>query len=406
MRYLHFLAVLTSLALGTELASAQQWTYLPPVSNSDAPQHGTRNLPAEVTAPTRLPDQTISDSVVPVSYSSCITEPASCGDYCQRSRLSRVFFSLEYLYWQATNDATAYTGTLSRPSGTINGLPISSSASLISTLQDTSYEHNGGFRVNLGYQMSDCWNIGFRYTYFDTSGNSSVGDATVDSNAFLANRLDRSLADDILDTSFDDGETDFASQRTSLDFNTYDIELRRQFRFNSKRLVVGILGGIRFSQIDQASQIRYQNLESGNLLTADTDETMDMHATGLRVGGETHYLLGWNTSIFARGSVALMYANFDVSRRDIQTSATAAGIRSISDNFENVVPVTELNIGVRWQRGRFYVAGGYDIATWFDMAQGMDAINQDDVDGTTNSYRIERGNLSFDGFFAEAGMQF
>ncbi|MGD9126571.1 MAG: Lpg1974 family pore-forming outer membrane protein, partial [Planctomycetia bacterium] len=268
------------------------------------------------------------------------------------------------------------------------------------------YDHDSGFRFNFGYKMNDSWNLGFRYTYFHTNGTTELGDPTVDSKSVLANRLDRSLADDILDAAFDDGEADYASQHISLDFDTYDLELRRQLRFPSQRLAVNVSGGLRFATINQTSQISYQNFDGGNLLTANTDEVMKMNAAGLRVGAEAHYLLGWNVSLFARGAVSLMYGNINVSRQDVQLSATQAGIRTISDGFHTTIPVTELNVGLRWQRGRFFMATGYDMATWFDMVQGIDAIYQDDVDGTTNGYRIERGNLSLNGFFAEAGILF
>lgn len=379
MRYAHILVVLVGFALAAESAFAQQVNFLPVVYNN----------------------------FVPDSCDSCDTCPPLLDDSCcGESRCGRVFGAMEYLYWQATRDVTPFAGTLSRPSGTFQGLPINSGASLVSELRDADYGRNSGFRANIGYCMTDRCDIGFRYTYFYTNGASSLGDPNLDTNSVLANRLDRSLADVILDAAFDDGEADFASQRIRLNLNIYDIEIRRRLRLNSKRFGAHLMAGFRFAEIDQASQISYQNLESGNLLRADTDETMDMSAAGLMFGGDVEYHMGWHTSIFARGAVSLLYANFDVSRLDLQTSATAAGVRLISDSFQSVVPVVELNVGARWQYGRFHVAAGYNIAHWFDMVQGLDAINQDDVDGATNSYRVERSGLSFDGFFAEAGLRF
>ena len=347
--------------------------------------------------------------ITPCSYapdcedSSC----ASCGDLCGSTcRRSRFFGNVEYMYWQATRNATPYAGTMNRVSGTIGGVPISSSDSYNCNMNNTGYDRNSAFRLNFGYQISNRWDIGFRYTYFSTNGASSVGDPNVDSNLFLANKLDRSLADDILNHDFDDGVVDFASQRIGLDLNIYDLEIRRKLRLASSRFDIRLMGGFRFADIDQTSQIRYQSTDSGNMLSANVDETMGISAAGLRAGGEAYYFLGWRTSVFARGAVSLLFVNSDVYRQDLQLTDSDAGVRSISDSFQDVVPVLELNVGLRWQRGRFYVAGGYDIAHWFDMVQGLDAINQDDVDGATNSYRVERGNLSFDGFFVEAGLVF
>lgn len=400
MRRACFLAVWTGLTLATGSGLAQQAEF-PPVQVP-----GGYAVPGSVRVPPAVPQEPVSDVVacnwIQDTGASGVAYEESCGDCCR----GRLFVAMEYMYWQASRDATPYAGTLTRPSGTAGGLPINSSSSLVSQLSDTSYSRTGGFRANIGYMMCDRWDIGFRYTYFYTHGASSLGDPTVDTNSVLANRYDRNLANLILDTSFDDGEVDFASQRLRLDFDTYDIELRRQLCFDSQRLAARVMGGIRFAEIDQVSQISYYSLEGGNLLSADTDETMAMHGAGILAGGEAHYLMGWGTSCFARGAVSLLYANFDVTRTDLQTSATSAGIRSLSDTYQNIVPVVELNVGIRWQRGRFFAAGGYDFANWFNMVQGMDAINQDDVDGTTNSYRLENGSLSFDGLFAEAGMMF
>ena len=407
MRYAYLLAVLIGSALATESALAQQGDLLPVMYDGYSVQNTVAVPSATVVTPQQNPYGVTACSYVPKNCAATDACPTLLGESCcEDSCPGRVFGGMEYLYWQATRDATPFAGTLSRPSGTIHGLPIDSGVSLVSTLRDADYGRNSGFRANIGYRMTDRCDIGFRYTYFYTNGASMLGDPNVDADLVLANRLDRNLANSILDQSFDDGEADFASQRIRLNLNIYDIEIRRRLRLNSQRFGAHFMGGFRFAEIDQASQIIYQNLESGILLRADTDETMDMCAAGLMFGGDVEYQMGWHTSIFARGAVSLLYANFDVSRLDVQTSATEAGVRSISDSFQSFVPVLELNVGVRWQRGRFHAAAGYNVAHWFDMVQGLDAINQDDVDGATNSYRVERSGLSFDGFFAEAGLRF
>ena len=399
MRYAYLLAVLTGIALVTESTYAQQGALVPAYFNAGSVQNGVVDPVSDDLA---MPQTLDKANVINDTSDDCGC--ASCDTCC--SGCSRWSVTMQYLDWRASRDVTPYAGTLDRPSGTIQGLPIDTGSSFYSTLFETNYSRSGGLRLDIAYAVHDNWDIGFRYTNFDTSGNSAFGDPTQDTNAYLANRLDRSLANVILDTSFDDGETDFASQHIGINANVYDIEIRRHFRFHSPRVSARMLGGFRFAQIDQDSEIRYQNLESGNLLTADTSEALGMSAAGLYFGGETRCYVGWNTSLFARGAASLLYADFDTSRLDVQTGNTEAGIRSISDSSQKAIPVLELDVGARWQYGRFHVACGYDISTWFNMIQALDAINQDDVDGATNSYRIERGDLTFDGFFAEVGVRF
>lgn len=407
MRYACLFAVCTALALPASVASAQVGVE-PSRFTESGMDSRMGELEAEVVALRHMLDQAmVSNHASSGGCATCNVCPHPCRKSCgPESCCGGLFVTADYLYWRATQNATPYAGSASHPSGSIDDLPINSGASLTSELVDTRYDRNSAFRINFGYMMSDCWDIGFRYTYFRTNGFSSLGDASLDTDSVLANRLDRNLANLVLDSTFDDGYVDFASQSISLRYSTYDLELGRYLRLNSRRLAVRALGGFRFAEINQNSQITYQSISGNSFLTSDTTESIGMSAWGLRVGGETHYLVGWGFSAFARGYASLLYADFDTQRIDLQKSSTAAGIRDITDGFQHLVPVAELNLGLRWQRGGFYVAGGYDMANWFNMVQGIDATLQDDVDGTSNNYRIDRRDLSLDGFFVEAGLLF
>lgn len=348
-----------------------------------------------------------SNPIAPEACTTCggCSRPVckSCGP---ETCAGGLFITGDYLYLRATQNATPYAGSVLRPTGTIDNLPINANASLTSELLDTRYDRHSAFRIHLGYMLPSCWDFGVRYTYFRTTGNSTLGDPTLDSDAVLANRLDRNMANLVVNANFDDGYCDFAAQALSLRYSTYDLELGRYLQLNSRRLAVRALGGFRFAEINQVSRINYVNIENNGYFSADTDETMWMTAWGMRAGAEAHYLVGWGFSVFARGSGSLMYADFDTSRIDLQKTPTSVGIRTITDGFQHMVPVAELNLGARWQYGGFYISGGYDMINWFNMVQGIDATLQDDVDGTSNNYRIDRRSLGLDGFFVETGLLF
>ena len=74
--------------------------------------------------------------------------------------------------------------------------------------------------------------------------------------------------------------------------------------------------------------------------------------------------------------------------------------------YQNFTAPAELAVGVRYDRGPFFIAAGYELAYWFNMYQHLDIPGWDDVDGSTSPIRADRGTLGLDGFFLNAGVTF
>lgn len=332
----------------------------------------------------------------------------ACSSACGSNVCGGFFAAADYMYWRPTNSITPYAGTLVRPDAgsTVGSLPVYLPASLSSQLMETNFGRDNAFRINFGYEFANQWYSGFRYTFFSADGYSSIGDATADSNSVLANRLDRSLANYVLSSSFDDGEVDFASQSLDIDYNTYDLEIGRYLNLNCDRTRLKVFSGLRFADIDQSSWINYQDLEGATTRISDTVETIGMNAWGLRSGFEANRALGRRFSVFTRASASILYAEFTATRSDVQQGFGSAGVRSVSNDIDGFVPVTDLSAGGRFQRGNLCLALGYDVSHWFNMVQGTDAIFQEDIDGNTNGYRNDRGLLSFDGVMAEVSYRY
>ena len=248
----------------------------------------------------------------------------------------------------------------------------------------------------------------FRFTYFHNEGAQQVGDPTVDSDTIFANLLDRSLANRRLNRNFDDGRADFAQEHIELQYSVYDLELGRTF--GSSALSVRPFGGFRFAEIRQDVRVRYENFTAPDELdTYELASDVDMTAWGIRLGGQLNYgLFDTGLSIFGRGAGSLMLADFRVQRIDVATDQPA-GIsepREYRHSYNSVVPQLELAVGLRYDRGCFFVAAGYEVAYWFNMYQHLDIVGYDDVDGSTSPIRADRGALGFDGFFVNAGVTF
>ena len=103
-----------------------------------------------------------------------------------------------------------------------------------------------------------------------------------------------------------------------------------------------------------------------------------------------------------------MLADFSVRRSDVAFNQPqeATHLRNYENSYTEIVPQLELAVGLRYDRGCFFLAAGYELAYWFNMYQHLDINGWDDVDGNTTPVRADRGGLGFEGFFVDAGVTF
>ena len=337
--------------------------------------------------------KTLSVAIANAAALMCLAIPATAGN-----PQSGWLVDAEYLNWRTTRSSTPYSGTITFGAG----------SSYVNQLLETEYDHDSGFRFALGRQFANKLDIMFRFARFDNNGAHQVGDPTVDTDSIYANLIDRTLADDVLDRTFDDGHVDFAQESINLQYSVFDLEFAKTFCRST--LSVRPFGGLRFAQIQQNSQVRYQNFTApAELDTYDLTSDVDMNSWGIRTGGQLDYeLFNCGLSVFGRGAGSLMLADFRVHRTDVasdQPSGTVAS-RDYLHGCTEIVPQLELAVGLRYERGCFFMSAGYELAYWFNMYQHLDIVGYDDVDGDTPPIRVDRGSLGLDGLFCSAGVVF
>ena len=155
--------------------------------------------------------------------------------------------------------------------------------------------------------------------------------------------------------------------------------------------------------------VLYQNSETTYLDSYDLTSDVDMTAWGIRTGGQVNKtLFDSGFSLFGRSAASLMLGDFRVQRTDIahKQQSGITSTRHYSNTYRAVVPQVDLAVGMRYDRGWFYVSAGYEISYWFAMYQHLDVVGHDDVDDMTVPIRADRGDLSFDGWFLESGVKF
>lgn len=163
-----------------------------------------------------------------------------------------------------------------------------------------------------------------------------------------------------------------------------------------------------------AAGIRYARLENGYAATVFNGNTP---SSFLRIhrefegAGPTLALLGrrrlWNTSLalFASGRVSLLYGDHEINARG--TNVGGVGISRFGRKNEDLMPVTELQLGAEWSRpcrclggSTFFLRGALESQVWFDAGSGLGNSN------TFGSPQSEDGNLGFFGFSFGGGWAF
>lgn len=322
-------------------------------------------------------------------------------------------FEAGYINWRARRSRVPFSGRIRNLGGMQNNLPVDDDSYEVG-LTETSFGKDSGYRVAVGRRNSEQWDMMFRYTNFSTFGGKAVGASpvTVDTDDVYANLIDRSLADEQIDNGdFDDGLCEFASESIDLRYDTYDLEFGKQF--TTTNISARGFGGFRFGEISQSAYTAYVNLEGDDLDTYTLESNTDMHAWGFRAGGELNHCLGNSgISLFGRGAFSMMLAEFDVRRKDVAFDADRdpngdLEIRQYRHDYYSVVPVAELAAGLLYERGSWSIKAGYEFSNWFNLYQHLNMVGWDDVDGDdTVPVSIDRGDLSFDGWFVDAGYSY
>ena len=407
MKYVGYKVLVLALATGVATASAQDfyaWNRVQPVSPVAGipPQYRMAGLEAQPASIQHAGGPSLDgpNCGPPVSTPSC-GYPA--GTVCRRPGW---FLSAEYLGWRTHRPFRPYVGLNTTGSFDPN-------EDTVVELEDAVFDWDPGFRVNFGHVFDSGWDVGFTYTYFSNGGSAFTDDS-------LARLLPLEAHPGFIASSVSLGTSpgvEEAAASLQLDYNTYDLELGRSFCICCS-LVGRAFGGVRGAQIDENTNYHYDNIDSGTGLVIASDEvthSSEMDGWGLRGGGSLNWNIGGSChwSLYSRTALSLLLADFTNRRTEVifdtDPLSTFQGSLVATSEFYDVVPVMEMAAGIRYERERFWVAAGYEFSTWFNMVNDVrfvDDTNQANPiaqQSETQVIVLDRGNISFDGFFLQAG---
>ena len=288
---------------------------------------------------------------------------------------SGFFLDAEYLFMQPRRQALDFAIV----SPTANGTPQGSVESL-------EWDWNSGLRLGGGFRLpAEGWEMGVFYTYLHSNASRSLAapaGGTLDATLTSAGPVE---------------QVDTATAESSINYNVFDLEISRIIPLQDS-FALRVFGGGRYAWIDQSLTALYNGGDATNDVVSSP---INFNGGGVRVGGEGVWKFGRGFTFFARASGSLLIGNVKTSLLETNNNGGTTLV-NVTDNFEQVVPVTELSLGLTWQWRQVTVTAGYEVTDWFNMVSSPDFVS--DVDAGKIGRRTS--DLSLDGFTARVEWDF
>ena len=258
-----------------------------------------------------------------------------CEPYAEELRKVGFFTNASLLYWQAEEEGLAYAVE----SGSTDHLAPHAS------VKNPKFEWDFGFKLGLGYRTShDRWEWLLHFTSFQT--HSDTEQSAHDGNVFFPVWIKPATA-----------EMFFADQVKAhwrLHLGLLDVQLSKPF-FTSDSLTLTPQMGVRNGWIRQKFNIEYR----GGNFPVNEEELIRMKnkywGIGPSAGLSAEWSMFWNLSLFAKGSLSLLFGEFYLHQDEdtLGTKEKRLGIHSI---FQASAPIVDCTAGLSWQHlfsGRF-----------------------------------------------------
>jgi hypothetical protein len=225
-------------------------------------------------------------------------------------------------------------------------------------VQSLNWETRSSFRAGFGYQLpEEPWQVGAYYTYVHSSQNRSL--VAPDGGTLFATLTRGGGVDDVLK----------ADGSTSLDFNVIDVEAARLICVGP-HLDLKVFGGGRFAWIDQKLTAVY-NGGSAGAINDTVSSPVYFNGGGLSAGAQGFWKIYQGLGLYGRIRTSLLTGQF----RNFLTETNNNGAVTVVDvreRYRQVVPVTELGMGVGYQGDHLFFSVGYELQNWYNMVNSLD----------------------------------
>jgi hypothetical protein len=298
-----------------------------------------------------------------------------------KSRSDSVFngFTMDgsFLYWNAKADGYGFAYK-TRIKGGSGGVPTMIKGDL--DFEAPSFgSWDPGFQIAIGYVISQRqqWHTRLAWTRFNTSSDTSLSTSSIDLTKHLTPLLFPILTGPLADR---------AKAHFSLNFNTLDLDLGRQF-FVGKWLSLAPKVGVRAAWIDQDFKVNYRSYfpTSSTIFIENTSFKADQNFSGigLKFGSDIEFYFAKSWSILGNVSGSLLMGHININEKIaglivIDPLVAIPEKVKIKNSIHRIRSNLEGQLGLQWQtyfyknRFRFACAALYSFAYWFNQNNLID----------------------------------
>ncbi len=256
-----------------------------------------------------------------------------------------IFVTADFLWWKLYEGGTDYLFK----DQNARGVPPAKGE-----IKHCNFDWQPGFKIGAGYLFDyDSWDTVIDFTYYQTSAHHSS----------KSSHLFPLIGDQFLDLT---------EAKTHWNVSFYDLHwvLGRNY-FVSKFLSFRPFFGIATAWIDQHRHFDLlTNLDNQITLKSENN----FWGIGPRVGIDTQFALCENFSIYGNIAGDLLWADFDVSEKEVNKT-TSTEIYNLDDDLDSIVPTVSFGLGVAYEtnlskdRYRIMIKAGYENQYWWRQNQ-------------------------------------
>jgi len=275
----------------------------------------------------------------------CIEVTPEAGPQVRRSW--NLFTTASFIYWTVRED-----GLIHAASGVSRNATEGS-------IHDLNWGMDAGFQVGLGLNIPhDGWDVFLEYTWINANARDSVSKDRTTSD-LVSYWSGNGIPNETLSFSKAVWDLHFKSLCLSLGRNSY------LSQFFKMRIHAGLQGAWINQDYEVTQTVAFNR--STNRLSLK----QDFWGMGLRAGLDTAWQFNHNFSLFADFALAILWGQFEVSRRDrnIRNDVDTTNL-FISGQPHTFEPTLALDAGLRWEMwfsdDRFHILlqAGWDNQMW------------------------------------------
>ncbi|MEX2139359.1 MAG: Lpg1974 family pore-forming outer membrane protein [Pirellulales bacterium] len=253
---------------------------------------------------------------------------------------------------------------------------------------ELDFDYESSMRLFLGYHLNDCADVRLTYWYLDAetfvSGTAGAGQTIVDPFGNLG------------PTGTEIGAT------ATVQMNVFDLEYLRPIGNNCDGLGFLYSAGLRFADV---SQFYDSTISAAGAVTSNGVFEVDYFGVGpyLSLTGDIRRGQCRQFSLFAKGAMALLVGQYDVST-DVTLTGASGG--QTADRVRTT-PVLESELGVAWlPNDRVRFTAGWLFQAWFNLGTSGGTFDGEQLPiapvDTAFGGADDADIMSFDGLFLRA----